>query len=824
MRQLLPLAIIFLCSSLSGPAFAIEKGNKKKHARSSRLKMKYASPLRKAGAKIPALKSTFNTSLTEKIIWQENFENSSKGWTLASPHDNDIYWHTSQTGSRSGASYWCGNPALKGYQNNWYQLLVSPEIDLATTQNPVLTFWHDYAVEDPSGATGSLHGLNIDGWDGMLVQVSIDGKDFQPLVPSDGYPVQSLLGFLRPYNTETPGWAGKSGGWQQVTFDLSPFRGKKIRIRLEFGSDESMSVEDNNLLFGWRVDDIEIRDGGTVLFADDGGDTGDAQMTPDLIQINHWHPVKTRSKSPNTSWWCGDDATSKYPAQTFNYLVSPQIFIPPTDQNGETWLKIYLDFQHFYRMELNDNDKFDLFLVEISRDGQAWFNPYDVVFIGDSGNRWISFLDSYPDSKVDLSEMAGETIQIRWGFVSDASINDIGLYIDDPVIKGINRSRDDIAITDIDIPFPNFADKANTVVVEVANVGLNDQVDIPLWLSIEGKSPRLFVPSFPLAAGETTRKEFSWIARTPGSVALTAYVDLAADSNRDNDSLGTSTIKRGLELALNINGPEKIELGYDDRFAAPIYSNVDRITRFTPVADIFGDGAYRLYNLDAVRVHLFAGENRDDQVRITIGTAATPTTFKQILYDENETVPVNDNSFHVIDLSGDQRTRSISSDFIIRISFENSNGSAKLILDEGVQDSGHNYTFDAASGSFVSASTGAKIRAFVSLNTTGVSPELQVPKAFKLHPNYPNPVIVHGGRALQSPGAETRITFDLPGPEAVTLKIYDVLGREIKTLLQEDRAAGRHVVIWKVANVPAGIYFYTLTTSRFQDVRKMVIF
>ena len=93
------------------------------------------------------------------------------------------------------------------------------------------------------------------------------------------------------------------------------------------------------------------------------------------------------------------------------------------------------------------------------------------------------------------------------------------------------------------------------------------------------------------------------------------------------------------------------------------------------------------------------------------------------------------------------------------------------------------------------------------------------PKVYTLWQNYPNPF-----------NPTTVIRFDLPERSIVTLKIYDILGQEILTLLNNSSTeAGQHSVVVDVANLPSGVYFYRLLRSNshevntFQSVKKMLV-
>ncbi|MBU2443634.1 MAG: T9SS type A sorting domain-containing protein [Nanoarchaeota archaeon] len=90
------------------------------------------------------------------------------------------------------------------------------------------------------------------------------------------------------------------------------------------------------------------------------------------------------------------------------------------------------------------------------------------------------------------------------------------------------------------------------------------------------------------------------------------------------------------------------------------------------------------------------------------------------------------------------------------------------------------------------------------------------PSKFTLEQNYPNPFNPH-----------TTINYTLQEQSLVNLKVWDMQGREVKTLLNNEASAGTHSVIWDATNndgeaVASGVYFYTLTTKQTTTAKKMV--
>lgn len=92
-----------------------------------------------------------------------------------------------------------------------------------------------------------------------------------------------------------------------------------------------------------------------------------------------------------------------------------------------------------------------------------------------------------------------------------------------------------------------------------------------------------------------------------------------------------------------------------------------------------------------------------------------------------------------------------------------------------------------------------------------------LPASFDLEQNYPNPF-----------NPSTNIWFDLPTRSKVTLKVYNLLGHEITTLVDEELPVGRHLTIWNGRDrtgteVATGIYFYKMVAEDFVETRKMML-
>jgi hypothetical protein len=95
---------------------------------------------------------------------------------------------------------------------------------------------------------------------------------------------------------------------------------------------------------------------------------------------------------------------------------------------------------------------------------------------------------------------------------------------------------------------------------------------------------------------------------------------------------------------------------------------------------------------------------------------------------------------------------------------------------------------------------------------TAIGEPTTIVQSYELKQNYPNPF-----------NPTTQITFAITKPQNVKLVVYNLLGEEISTLLNEKKLAGEHTIEFDASQLSSGLYFYTLSTPEFQETRKMVL-
>lgn len=100
-----------------------------------------------------------------------------------------------------------------------------------------------------------------------------------------------------------------------------------------------------------------------------------------------------------------------------------------------------------------------------------------------------------------------------------------------------------------------------------------------------------------------------------------------------------------------------------------------------------------------------------------------------------------------------------------------------------------------------------------SIETENVSTEASdLPDAFRLYSNYPNPF-----------NPTTSIRFDLPRPTHVRIAVYNAAGAQVDNVLNESRPAGAHTLQWDAGNMPTGTYFYRVEAGEQVEIQSMVL-
>ncbi len=96
--------------------------------------------------------------------------------------------------------------------------------------------------------------------------------------------------------------------------------------------------------------------------------------------------------------------------------------------------------------------------------------------------------------------------------------------------------------------------------------------------------------------------------------------------------------------------------------------------------------------------------------------------------------------------------------------------------------------------------------------TTGIEREFSTVSDYLLEQNYPNPF-----------NPTTKIKFSIGSKEFVELKLFNILGHEIKTMINTELEPGLYTVDFNASGLPSGVYFYSITTNSFKSTKKMIL-
>ncbi|MBK8549767.1 MAG: T9SS type A sorting domain-containing protein [Ignavibacteria bacterium] len=154
---------------------------------------------------------------------------------------------------------------------------------------------------------------------------------------------------------------------------------------------------------------------------------------------------------------------------------------------------------------------------------------------------------------------------------------------------------------------------------------------------------------------------------------------------------------------------------------------------------------------------------------------------------------------------------------LIEIRHTGFTGTSRSVDAIGTAISGYGTDFSACWTGNYTGTSGAQgnfgvVRLTADSTLVGISESNEIPSSFKLSQNYPNPF-----------NPSTKISFDIASAEIVTLRIYDVMGREVATLVNENLNPGRYNAVWNASGISSNIYFYKLSAGEFIETKQMML-
>ncbi len=283
-----------------------------------------------------------------------------------------------------------------------------------------------------------------------------------------------------------------------------------------------------------------------------------------------------------------------------------------------------------------------------------------------------------------------------------------------------------------------------------------------------------------------------------------------------------SEVVQGMVMAINIREPRMNKHGkfraFTDDNGDYSFENLaagDYIFFIVPEAGYLptfykADGSTTLNWRDADVITLNDGENLTD-INFTLETVpeeaanAYAEIRGQVLDDRGE--PVVDAYVYVYN----------SNKEVVSYSFTDQNGQYNVTgITPGVYSVGVNeYGLEAGENDNVIVGTQEPGTADFTLanveDVTGINNK-EISNKFSLNQNYPNPF-----------NPTTKISFSIAEKGKVQLKVYDIIGKEVKTLVNGELSAGQYNLTFDASNLPSGIYIYELRTNKFLESRKMML-
>ena len=222
----------------------------------------------------------------------------------------------------------------------------------------------------------------------------------------------------------------------------------------------------------------------------------------------------------------------------------------------------------------------------------------------------------------------------------------------------------------------------------------------------------------------------------------------------------------------------------------------------TGTADIDGDGEEDITDYFGLAPDMGAFEF----------VIAGPTGLQFTIEDTSVTLtwdPITDDNLTLMFYKVDRSTDSLfTTDLVANIAHEN------FFIDNDLEwDTEYYYRVTAFFGFW----SGYSDVISVILNWMYISDSDGIPTSYKIHQNYPNPF-----------NPVTTLRYDLPEDAVVNITIYDMMGRQVRTLVSSQQTVGYKSVLWNATNdagspVSAGLYFYMIQAGEFRQTRKMVL-
>jgi hypothetical protein len=278
------------------------------------------------------------------------------------------------------------------------------------------------------------------------------------------------------------------------------------------------------------------------------------------------------------------------------------------------------------------------------------------------------------------------------------------------------------------------------------------------------------------------------VGPTIGDVAIYVF----KSTNGGDNFFQTQFISLGFVGGMIITADNKILLGTS--LGGVLYSsnNGNSFTSLTGFPSIFIKTIQKAPD-NTIYVSDAYGLNRSTDNGSTFEDASVPNNFSSV-----RAAIVNSNGD--VFLSKDDR----------KVFYSANRGIDWMQINEGIPAASYVYSFASSHGRIFAGTNNSG--AYIYDGLTSIISGNNVTANFRIEQNYPNPF-----------NPVTIIRYSLSENRSISLKVYDMSGKEIKTLVNEIKAAGIYEAEFDGSNLASGIYFYTLETEGFKDTKRMTL-
>ena len=694
----------------------------------------------------------------------------------------DWEWGTPTSGpfgAHSGDRVWA--TGLGNYSDLSDSRLDMPPIDLSNMLNPVLTFWHWYLIEYSDGIY----------WDGGNLKISVDEGPFELITPVGGYD-----GIVDNYNTVIggePAYGGPASTgnfWHQETVDLSPWVNHTVVVRFHFGSDAYVNAP------GWYFDDVEVLMGVSAV--------------PLFTNTTHL-PNTANTEGPYwVSSYITDDTGIAQASLFYSTDGGAIFFYVPMDSLGDHLYQGGIPGQpygttvNYYLWAMDDS-------ANVSTDPPG---APDFVF---------SFIVSDQMAAISIEPISLSLIAVQGEmavdtlYISNLGLLDLHFSIRDSSVGGFSRTEtlfnveervfpDLSCLKGIDIDallrkFPTGASGHNPASTQQVELILTDPVGDILYDPSVTKPDIVAIYAGVEDGSVTFQFEFN-----EDVVEDSTFCILSIDADQDVNTgvyppglgagLPSQDVGSEYELVWDVpnlsglgssviilDGSGQSFLGF-----APITVDSTRISATIPLY-ILGndDGNFNVCAMAVAGQYAAGIDYAPDVGHGTVGTEVEATWLSE--FPDQGTVPGLGSVPIEIMANGAFLTDGLYEAVIIISSNDPNQPETHISVQFAVGE--------------------------VGIDTP--ERQLAIPEVLALGQNYPNPF-----------NANTEIRYQIPNARFISLKIYNILGQEVRILVNENKEPGYYVAIWDGDDrfgraVASGVYFYRMETGDFVKIKKMIL-